>query len=209
MAISRKHGIFGKERFIVRMKKGYLVALAIFSSVFLLACGRTSGGSEAGTTPSGSSGAAAPVTPAPATGANTASGNQGSGAKEKELQIYSINDDSLEQQDTTATVTCGEDGKVTAKTIVDAVVEDFQNHSIDIGIDEVTEQGAVVYVSFQNGTAPLANVGAGVESTILDCISQSLLDNLDSCTRVVFRAEGEAYVSGHFEFGKEEAYIEK
>lgn len=193
----------------MRIKKGLLIALAITGSVFLIACGKSSDSPDSHT-PSPNTSATASATASATTSAPTASPatDTNETSEEKDLPIYSINDDSLEKQDTTATVTC-EDGKVTAQVIVDAVVEDFQNHSIEIGIDKVTEKGNTVYVSFQYGTAPLANVGAGVESTILDCISQSLLDNLDSCSRVVFQAEGQAYCSGHYEFGEDEAYIEK
>ncbi|MDD6206925.1 MAG: GerMN domain-containing protein [Clostridiales bacterium] len=199
----------------MRIKRECLIALAITGSVFLIACGKTSNSPDSHTVSPNSSATASPTASATASATTSTAAESDSPAsdtnessEEKDLPIYSINDDSLEKEDTTATVTC-EDGKVTARVVVDAVVEDFQNHSIEIGIDKVTEKGNTVYVSFQSGTAPLANVGAGVESTILDCISQSLLDNLDSCSRVVFQAEGQAYCSGHYEFGKEEAYIEK
>ena len=192
----------------MKIKQKIMITLAVFCSVFLIACGKDSvnpdaGKTTAGTTAGTSSQTAAATTPAtsPATGTNEK-------PEEKDVPIYSINDDSLYKEDTNATVTC-EDGKITAEGIVNAVVEDFKNHSIEIGVDSVKEKGKTVYGSFKYGTARLAYVGAGVESTILDCISQSLLDNLDSCSRVVFQAEGQAYCSGHYEFGEDEAYIEK
>lgn len=128
-------------------------------------------------------------------------------AKTKELPIYTINDDSLEAQAAVALIP--EKDEITAELVVEAVVNNLEEHSLIVGIDAVTVDKDRVIVSFKQGTAPLATVGSGVEATILDCISQSLLDNLDSCKQVIFRAEGKSYESGHIVLGIDEAYAWK
>lgn len=119
-----------------------------------------------------------------------------------EIDIYGINEESLESEPAHAII----EGEVTAKSIVQAVVDDYKAKSIEIGIYDVSEEDAKVIVSFEYGKAPLANVGSDVEETILNCISDSLMDNLDSCESVVFRAEDGSYESGHFAFDYDEVY---
>ncbi len=119
-----------------------------------------------------------------------------------EIDIYGINEDSLESEPAHAVI----EGEVSAKSIVQAVVDDFAAKSIEIGIYDVTEETDKVIVSFEYGKAPLANVGSDVEETILNCISDSLMDNLDNCKAVIFRAEDSSYESGHFAFKFDEVY---
>lgn len=119
----------------------------------------------------------------------------------KEVPIYSINDDSLESEQTYVTMEA-----VTPEAVVQAVVDSLAEHSLEVGIDSVTMEGDTVIVSFLFGKAPLTAVGSTVEETILNSIADSLLDNVDGCKKVVFRAEGEAYESGHYAFGIDEVY---
>jgi len=122
----------------------------------------------------------------------------------KEMLIYGIQNETLESQQ--VSVSIPKKSKITAEFIVDQVVDVFAENSLDIGIDSVTQEGDKVIVSFKADKAPLTNVGAGVETTILDSISMSLLDNLDTCKNVIFRVEGKAYTSGHIELGIDEVY---
>jgi hypothetical protein len=122
----------------------------------------------------------------------------------KELLIYGMQNETLESEQVSVTVP--KQSEITAEFIVGLVVDVFADNSLEIGIDSVTEDGDKVIVSFQKDKAPLINVGSGVEITILDSISMSLLDNLDTCKNVIFRVEGEAYASGHVELGIDEVY---
>ncbi len=119
----------------------------------------------------------------------------------KEVPIYSINDNSLESEQTFVTIE-----EVTPEAVVQAVVDSLEEHSLEIGIDSVSMEGDTVIVSFLYGKAPLTSVGSTVEETILNSIADSLLDNLEECKKVIFRAEGEAYESGHYAFGIDEVY---
>lgn len=120
------------------------------------------------------------------------------------LPIYSINDETFECEATVALLP--KDTKITAKVIVDAVVASLKEHNLEVGIDSLSTEGDKVIVSLMKDKEPLLHAGAGVEATILDCISQSLLDNLEDCKKVIFRIEGKAYESGHFVFEMDEAY---
>lgn len=135
---------------------------------------------------------------------NTSNTSEDSQTKQEvtEIDIYGINEESLESEPAHAVI----EGEVNAKSIVEAVVKDYVAKSIDIGIYDVTEEDNKVIVSFEYGKAPLSNVGSDVEETILNCISDSLMDNLDNCEAVIFRAENDSYESGHFAFGLDEVY---
>lgn len=130
--------------------------------------------------------------------------SKGTSKGEVELPIYTINDETLETEDAIAYVSA--DAKITAEVIVDAVVEAFSANSYEVKIDSVSQEGDTVVVNFKKNSAPVTGVGASAEVTTLDCISYSLLDNLSTCKKVIFRVEGEAYASGHIELGINEPY---
>lgn len=121
---------------------------------------------------------------------------------ETPIDIYGINEESLESEPAHAVIK----GEVTAEAIVNAVVADFKKHSIDIGIHSISQEDDKVIVSFKQDSAPISTVGSDVEETILNCISDSLMDNLSTCEAVIFRAEDGAYESGHFAFKFDEVY---
>jgi hypothetical protein len=123
-----------------------------------------------------------------------------------DLQLYSVNVDSGEIEAVTALVPA--DVMITPELIVEKVVESMVDRSIEVGIESVTIDGDAVIVSFYKEKAPLSEMGSGYEGAILDAIAQSLIDNLEDYNKVIYRAEGEAYVSGHFEFELNDVYLE-
>ncbi len=129
--------------------------------------------------------------------------------KNIELQLYTVNVDSGEIEAETALVPA--DTKITPDLIVEKVVESMADRSIEVGIEKVSYEGDTVIVSFYKDKAPISDVGAGYEGAILDAIAQSLIDNdkLDKFKKVIYRAEGEAYASGHMELGIDEVYLEE
>ena len=86
---------------------------------------------------------------------------------------------------------------LTAQTIVDAVMDLFEAQGANIGINQVEQNENTVIVDFNGEKAPVVNVGSAEETAILNCISMSLLDNLDDCQQVVFHVDGDCYESGH------------
>lgn len=124
-----------------------------------------------------------------------------------EIPIYTINQNTQEVESVVALIP--ENSELTPELIVDLVVDSFADRLITVGIDKVTTEGDTVIVSFLSDQAPLINVGSGVETTILDAIAQSLVDNLkEEYPKVIFRAEGKKYSSGHYLFGLNEIYLD-
>lgn len=145
-----------------------------------------------------------PVTPGtetPDVSQNTEEPEQGT--EKKEISIYTINDDTLESEPVTVEI----QEKLTAKAVVEAAVKSLEEHSLIIGIHDVSQEGDTVIVSFKKDTAPAIGVGSGVEETILNCISDSLIDNLEECKSVIFRLEDGPYESGHMIFEMDEVYV--
>ncbi|NLK28281.1 MAG: hypothetical protein GX306_08065 [Clostridiales bacterium] len=123
-----------------------------------------------------------------------------------ELLIYTINPESGEIEAATAMIS--DSNELTPELIVSKVVESMADKSIKVGIDKVTTENDAVIVSFLSDQPPLTNVGAGIESAILNSIAQSLMDNLPEYNKVIYRVEGEAYRSEHIDLGIDEAYLE-
>lgn len=123
-----------------------------------------------------------------------------------DLTVYTVNVDTGDIETVTALVT--KDSEITPELIVDTVIESMADKSIVVGIDRVTSEGDTVIVSFTKDQAPFSEVGAGYESAILDAIAQSLTDNLEEYSKVIYRVDGKAYVSGHIEMEADEVYFE-
>jgi hypothetical protein len=123
-----------------------------------------------------------------------------------ELNIYSINVDTGDIEPVTALIPQGTE--VTPELIVNKVAEAMADQSLTVGIQSVTTQKDAVVVNFYKDQPPLKDVGGGIESAILDAIAQSLTDNnLKNYSKVIYRVEGKAYVSDHFELGIDEVYL--
>lgn len=123
----------------------------------------------------------------------------------KQLMIYTIDSNSGDIGPSTALIPEGE--AITPELIVDTVVESMADESLMIGIENVSTEGDAVIVSFYSDQPPLKDVGGGIETAILNAIAQSLIDNLDNYSKVIYRVEGNAYVSDHYELGINEVYL--
>lgn len=177
----------------------FLVFLVLFLMVLTAACTKK----EQAKTEKGSS--VAIVTPSE-TGKNTTKQNDVAPAAMKEIPIYTINQTNKEVEAVSATV--NEDTEITPELIVDLVADSLAERLIDVGIDSVTKEQDTVIVSFQADTPPVVHVDLSVETTILDAIAQSLVDNLPDYPKVIFRTEGEAYTSGNQAFGLNDVYLD-
>lgn len=122
----------------------------------------------------------------------------------KILPIYCLQEETLEREPVAAIIP--EDAKIDGEFVVKTVVDTFAERSFSIGIDSVSSEEDTVIISFKKDKPPVKDVGSGLESGILDSISMSVLDNVKSCQKVVFRIEGEAYKTGHMLFEIDEPY---
>lgn len=96
-----------------------------------------------------------------------------------------------------------ESSRVTPELIVDKVIENLDEKIV---VTEIEVEKQCIYVTFSNEYAPLRKCSENFETLILDCISNSLLDNVPYIEEVVFRSETGAYHSENYEFGEEEVY---
>lgn len=124
----------------------------------------------------------------------------------KEISIYTFNDISLEIEPAIALVP--EETELTPELVVDMVLDSFADRSVLIGIDDIIIEKDTVIVSFLSSQAPLVNVGSTLETTILDAIAQSIIENFPQYPKVIYRVEGKEYASGHYEFDLNEVYLE-
>ena len=124
----------------------------------------------------------------------------------KEISIYTINEEIDEVEAVTALIPA--DTEITPEIIVEYVADSLADRLIEVGLDPVITRGDTVIVSFKRNQPPIINVGAGLETAILDAFAQSLVDNLDDYKKVIFRIEGNAYESGHQVFGIDEVYLD-
>lgn len=125
----------------------------------------------------------------------------------KEISIYTMNESTLEVEMVTALIPA--ESEITPQLIVDLVADSLADRLVTVGLEPVTTEGDAVVVSFLSDQPPLTNVGGGLEDTILSAFARSLVDNLkDKYPKVIFREEGRAYSSGHFEFELNEVYLD-
>ena len=119
------------------------------------------------------------------------------------LQIYTI--DSGEEQLVPLKVPL-DVNRVTPEFIMDKVLENMDEKIV---VTEINVEKPRIYVSFSDESAPLRKCSKTFETLILDCISNSLLDNLSYVDEIVFRAEKGAYQSQNYSFEPDEVYSTK
>ena len=121
----------------------------------------------------------------------------------KTLLIYTI--DNIEGQLVPLRVPITSD-KVTPELIMNRVLENIDEKVV---VTEIDVFKRCIYVSFDDNYVPLRKCTKKFETLILDCISNSLLDNIDYVDSVVFRSEKGAYQSANYTFDFDEVYSTK
>jgi hypothetical protein len=127
-------------------------------------------------------------------------------AATREVPIYTVNETTQEVESVVALV--NEEDVLTPELIVNLVKDSMSDRLIEIGIDQVKTEKDTVIVSFISKQSPLIGVSSNLEKTILDAIAQSLVDNLPDYPKVIFRVDGNAYVSEHFKFDVNQVYLD-
>lgn len=124
-------------------------------------------------------------------------------ASNTELMVYTVSADAGIEP---VTALIPIDNEITPQLIVDTVMDTMADNDLMIGVESVTTENDTVIVSFFADQPPLRDVGASGETAILDAIAMSLIENL-TYSKVIFRVEGEAYISGHIELDLDEVYL--
>jgi cytoskeletal protein RodZ len=124
-----------------------------------------------------------------------------------DLPVYTVNATSGDVEPVTAAIPKSD--KLSPELIVDTVVESLADQSIIVGVKTVTTKDDTVIVNFTKDNPPSKNQGSGYEGAILNAFAQSLLDNLDDYHKIIFHIDDKAYISGVYEYGIDEVYLQE
>lgn len=124
-----------------------------------------------------------------------------------EVTIYTLDPDNLEKVAVTALVEAKDE--LTPELIVEQVIDAMEDEGFYIGVNDIIINGESVRIDFKSNAAPVINVGASVEGSIIDILAQSILDNLPLYKRIFISIEGGPYHSGHLEFELDDVYLER
>lgn len=127
-----------------------------------------------------------------------------SAAQMRNIVYYTLSDSMTKEE---ATAVLAEDTTLTPEYMVDYVVKSMENVLLEIDVDAVMIENASVIVSFAENTVPVINTSAALETEILDCIAQSILENCDEYTSVIYRIMNEAYHSKNKSFDLNHIYL--
>lgn len=119
------------------------------------------------------------------------------------LQIYTI--DSIEEELVPLKVPMDSD-RITPELVMNKVLENIDE---TVDVTEIEVEKTRVYVSFSEKYPPIQKCTKKFETLILDCISNSLLDNISYVDQVIFRSENGAYHSQNYTFESDEVYSSK
>ncbi len=96
--------------------------------------------------------------------------------------------------------------RITPAFLLDEVI---QNIDVKVEVTEINVEKSRLVISFDPKYAPVKECSKKFETLILDCISNSLLDNLVYIDSVVFRSGEDGYQSENYRFGVDEVYSAK
>lgn len=117
------------------------------------------------------------------------------------LSIYTIDSDTMTLVPVTVEKGTNE---ITPAYITSLVEGNLEDDSIRVYSAE--QEDTRIILSFYADGKPFVNCSKKMENLILDCFANSLLDNLNNCSEIVFRCEDKAYKSEHYSFKKNEVY---
>ncbi len=118
-------------------------------------------------------------------------------------QLYLYDPDSGEFD--TEPIVMDDDKAITPENVVAALVEEM---GVEITVNSVTVEGTGVHVDFMGDGPPLMAVGSAQETMILESISKTLVQTFPELTQVYYSADGENYMSAHYEYEKDVPYYE-
>lgn len=123
-----------------------------------------------------------------------------------EVSIYTLNPATLEKQ--AITVLAADKKELTPEFIIEQVVVAMEDEGFFLGINDIVLVGTDgVRIDFQSDAVPVVNVDASVEGFIIDCLAQSILDNLSQYKKIYISIEGGPYRNGHLERELDEVYL--
>lgn len=98
------------------------------------------------------------------------------------------------------------DNEVTPAFVADEVINNLED---TIKVTELTVERRQLFVTLDSHYAPVKNCSKKYETLVLDCLANSLLDNLSYVDDVIFRCDTGAYHSANYDFEENEVYRSK
>lgn len=185
---------------MVRKKNSLVFLLCLFCIGMLVGCGQKPKKLPQDVFPS--------VTPIPSQEViEPVSGQSSSLVSTKTIQYYSVN--SITEQKEPMIAMLSATTEVTPELIMEYVLDSMDEQEILIEVDSLVKQEDTIVVNFSDRTEFLKLAGNKLENEILDSIAQSLLDNLDAYSKVIYRVMEEAYKSENNSFPIDYVYLEK
>ncbi len=122
-----------------------------------------------------------------------------------DIIIYSLNPDNFEKIAISVKV---ESETITLFDLAKKIAGSLEDESFSVKVKDAYFEKTTAVVDFSEEGAPGVS-SPNYEANLLDCIAQSIIENYESCTAVVFRIDGGAYKSTNFSYGIDEAYLIK
>ena len=97
--------------------------------------------------------------------------------------------------------------KVTPQLITEYVLDSLEDESIILETESITVEDSDCIISFTDSIYDIAAEGLVLETAVLDAISQSILDNIESVAGIIFRINGEAYSTKNLSFKIDAVYM--
>jgi len=108
-----------------------------------------------------------------------------------------------------ATSLVSESKEITPELIIGYVTDSLEDESIVLKVDSISIEGKTCVISFDDSIRTVASEGIKLETAVLDAISQSILDNIDSVDAMCFRINNEAYSTTNLKFSIDSVYMER
>ncbi|MGN1206544.1 MAG: hypothetical protein ACI4SQ_06105 [Eubacterium sp.] len=121
----------------------------------------------------------------------------------KTISIYTVDTISEELMPITVPLYNNE---ITPAFITDEVINNLED---TIKVTELTVERKQLFVTLDSNYAPIKNCSRKYETLVLDCLANSLLDNLSYVDDVIFRSDTGAYHSANYDFEINEVYRSK
>ena len=122
-----------------------------------------------------------------------------------DIIIYSLDSDNFEK---VAIPIKMDSGTITLFDLVKKIAGSLEDESFSVKVKDSHFEKTTAIVDFSADGAPGIS-SPNYEVSLLDCIAQSIIENYENCTAVVFRINGNAYKTTNFSFGIDEAYLIK
>ncbi|MBQ9120286.1 MAG: hypothetical protein IJY09_09590 [Lachnospiraceae bacterium] len=122
----------------------------------------------------------------------------------KTITYYTISDSMLKEE---ATAVLAADTVLTPEYLARYVADSMEDASVTVEIDSVSVEKELVVVSFAEDSMPVCDTKAELEGEILDAIAQSILENLEEYTGVIFRVLDGHYISENRSYDKNSVYL--